>query len=126
MELDSWMLPVINRSTMQSSLKAVFCGGDIAGIANTTVESVNDGKTAAWYMHCYLQVCPINLVKNNLTFKTFSSGPPVNYSTRFTALLHRHRLGGHFCGDVRSEIRKSLRFGISSTDHKQSYDPSRI
>lgn len=42
---------------MQSrSNPAVFAGGDVAGVAETTVESVNDGKTAAWYMHCYLQV----------------------------------------------------------------------
>lgn len=42
--------------TYQTSLPQVFCGGDLAGVANTTVESVNDGKTAAWYIHCYLQV----------------------------------------------------------------------
>jgi dihydropyrimidine dehydrogenase (NADP+) len=33
-----------------------FAGGDIAGVAETTVESVNDGKIAAWHMHRYLQV----------------------------------------------------------------------
>ena len=41
---------------METSEADVFCGGDIAGVANTTVESVNDGKTAAWYMHKYIQV----------------------------------------------------------------------
>lgn len=41
---------------MSSSEPGVFCGGDIAGIAETTVESVNDGKTAAWNIHKYLQV----------------------------------------------------------------------
>lgn len=41
---------------MASSEPWVFCGGDIAGVAETTVEAVNDGKTAAWYMHKYLQV----------------------------------------------------------------------
>lgn len=30
-------------------------GGDIAGIAQTTVESVNDGKQASWHIHRYLQ-----------------------------------------------------------------------
>lgn len=49
-------LPKVNYSTHQTDLPHVFCGGDLAGSANTTVESVNDGKTAAWYMHCYLQV----------------------------------------------------------------------
>uniref|UniRef100_A0A182XLU9 Dihydropyrimidine dehydrogenase [NADP(+)] n=1 Tax=Anopheles quadriannulatus TaxID=34691 RepID=A0A182XLU9_ANOQN len=43
-----------------TSLPAVFCGGDLAGAAETTVESVNDGKTAAWYMHCYLQGIPFD------------------------------------------------------------------
>ena len=28
----------------------------MAGVANTTVESVNDGKQAAWFIHQYLQV----------------------------------------------------------------------
>lgn len=41
---------------MQSSHEKVWIGGDMAGVAETTVESVNDGKTAAWYMHKYLQV----------------------------------------------------------------------
>ena len=41
---------------MASSERDVFCGGDVAGVANTTVESVNDGKQAAWYMHRYIQV----------------------------------------------------------------------
>ena len=30
-------------------------GGDLAGVANTTVESVNDGKTAAMSIHKYIQ-----------------------------------------------------------------------
>ncbi|CAF4808991.1 unnamed protein product, partial [Rotaria magnacalcarata] len=36
--------------------KGVFCGGDIAKVASTTVECVNDGKTAAWHIHRYIQV----------------------------------------------------------------------
>lgn len=55
-ELNEWHLPKVDLKTYQTSLPHVFCGGDLAGVANTTVESVNDGKTAAWYMHCYLQV----------------------------------------------------------------------
>ena len=43
--------------TMQTSEAAVFCGGDLGGYCNTTVEAVNDGKQASWYMHKYLQVC---------------------------------------------------------------------
>ena len=44
---------------METSVPGVFCGGDFAGVANTTVESVNDGKTASWHMHVYLQVSQI-------------------------------------------------------------------
>jgi dihydropyrimidine dehydrogenase (NADP+) len=55
-ELQDNGLPVVDPITMGSSEPAVFFGGDIAGTAETTVESVNDGKTAAWSMHKYLQV----------------------------------------------------------------------
>jgi dihydropyrimidine dehydrogenase (NADP+) len=56
LKFNSWGLPEVNEESMQSSEADVFCGGDIAGVANTTVESVNDGKTAAWYMHKHIQV----------------------------------------------------------------------
>lgn len=48
--------PEVNTDTMQTSETWVFAGGDIAGLANTTVESVNDGKQASWHIHRYLQV----------------------------------------------------------------------
>lgn len=51
-------LPLVELKTMQSTHPLVWCGGDIAGVAETTVESVNDGKTAAWYMHCALEGLP--------------------------------------------------------------------
>ncbi|KAL4708710.1 hypothetical protein ACJJTC_017389 [Scirpophaga incertulas] len=55
-KLNRWGLPEVDENTMQSlSNPNVFVGGDLAGVAETTVESVNDGKTAAWFMHCYLQ-----------------------------------------------------------------------
>ena len=55
--LNSWGLPKVDSNTGQSSVPWVYFGGDVAGVANTTVESVNDGKVAAWHMHRYLQVC---------------------------------------------------------------------
>ncbi|XP_067640028.1 dihydropyrimidine dehydrogenase [NADP(+)] isoform X3 [Eurosta solidaginis] len=55
MVLDQWNLPRVDAKTLQSSIPQIFCGGDLAGQANTTVESVNDGKIAAWSMHCHLQ-----------------------------------------------------------------------
>ncbi|PZC82287.1 hypothetical protein B5X24_HaOG210843 [Helicoverpa armigera] len=60
-KLNRWGLPEVDEATMQSaSNPKVFVGGDLAGVAETTVESVNDGKTAAWYMHCYLQGIPFS------------------------------------------------------------------
>ncbi|XP_038601220.1 dihydropyrimidine dehydrogenase [NADP(+)] [Tachyglossus aculeatus] len=53
--LNRWGLPEVDPETMQTSEPWVFAGGDIAGLANTTVESVNDGKQASWYIHKYLQ-----------------------------------------------------------------------
>ncbi|XP_074118859.1 dihydropyrimidine dehydrogenase [NADP(+)] [Sminthopsis crassicaudata] len=54
-KFNRWGLPEIDPETMQTSEPWVFAGGDIAGFANTTVESVNDGKQASWYMHKYIQ-----------------------------------------------------------------------
>ena len=55
-KLNTWGIPEVDPETMSTSEPGVFCGGDLAGLANTTVESVNDGKQAAWAMHKYLQV----------------------------------------------------------------------
>ena len=40
---------------MSTSEPGVYCGGDLAGTAETAVEATNDGKIAAWSMHQYLQ-----------------------------------------------------------------------
>ncbi|XP_050530846.1 dihydropyrimidine dehydrogenase [NADP(+)] isoform X2 [Daktulosphaira vitifoliae] len=48
----------------QSDAPPVWCGGDAAGRSETTVESANDGKTAAYYMHQYLQ--KLYATKNNI------------------------------------------------------------
>ncbi|XP_068159079.1 dihydropyrimidine dehydrogenase [NADP(+)] [Drosophila tropicalis] len=53
-------LPVVDKTTLQSSVANVFLGGDLAGVANTTVESVNDGKVAAWSIHCQLSGLPLD------------------------------------------------------------------
>lgn len=55
LKFNRWGLPEVDPTTMSSSEPGVFCGGDIAGVANTTVESVNDGKQASWHLHKYLQ-----------------------------------------------------------------------
>ncbi|XP_017767317.1 PREDICTED: dihydropyrimidine dehydrogenase [NADP(+)] [Eufriesea mexicana] len=54
-KMNKWNLPEVNAETMSCSVPGVFCGGDLAGVAHTTVESVNDGKTAAWYIHKFIQ-----------------------------------------------------------------------
>ncbi|XP_013417109.1 dihydropyrimidine dehydrogenase [NADP(+)] isoform X2 [Lingula anatina] len=48
-------LPEVDPESMSCSEPGVYCGGDLAGVAQTTVESVNDGKQAAWHIHKYLQ-----------------------------------------------------------------------
>ncbi|KAI5732031.1 hypothetical protein M8J77_020136 [Diaphorina citri] len=60
-KLDKYGYPEVNYTTMATSVSGVFCGGDTANLSDTTVESVNDGKTAAWHIHKYIQE------KNNLT-----------------------------------------------------------
>ena len=55
-KMNRWGVPDVDTDTMRSSEPWVFFGGDIAGVAQTTVESVNDGKTASWHMHRYIQV----------------------------------------------------------------------
>ncbi|KAG7235750.1 hypothetical protein INR49_002252 [Caranx melampygus] len=54
-KMSRWGTPEVNTETMQTSEPWVFAGGDIAGLANTTVESVNDGKQASWHIHRYIQ-----------------------------------------------------------------------
>jgi dihydropyrimidine dehydrogenase (NADP+) len=50
-----WGSPEIDTMTMTTNVPWVFCGGDVAGTAETAVEAVADGKIAAWSMHRYLQ-----------------------------------------------------------------------
>jgi dihydropyrimidine dehydrogenase (NADP+) len=54
-QLDRWGLPSCDAETQRTSAPDVWVAGDLAGVSQTTVEAVNDGKTAAWDMHKYLQ-----------------------------------------------------------------------
>ncbi|XP_048207975.1 dihydropyrimidine dehydrogenase [NADP(+)] isoform X2 [Perognathus longimembris pacificus] len=54
-KFNRWGLPEVDPETLQTSEAWVFAGGDIVGVANTTVESVNDGKQASWHIHKYIQ-----------------------------------------------------------------------
>lgn len=55
LQFNPWGLPEVNPKTMTTSVEGVFCGGDIAGNSETSVEATNDGKQASWHMHKYLQ-----------------------------------------------------------------------
>lgn len=55
LKLTRWGLPEVDLATQGTSAPWAFVGGDFGGVAETTVESVNDGKTAAWHIHKYLQ-----------------------------------------------------------------------
>lgn len=57
LELTESGYAVVDKMTMCSKVAPwLFCGGDIAGVSEMTVEAANDGKTASWSMHRYLQV----------------------------------------------------------------------
>lgn len=55
LEFNRWGLPEVDDATGQTSEADIFGGGDIVGIAKTTVESTNDGKIASWGLHKHLQ-----------------------------------------------------------------------
>ncbi|CAD6185538.1 unnamed protein product [Caenorhabditis auriculariae] len=55
LKMNRWGSPEVDGNTQQTSEPWVFAGGDVAGVAETTVESVNDGKMAAWSIHRYIQ-----------------------------------------------------------------------
>lgn len=54
-KLNKQGFPIVNPDTLESSERGIFCGGDVANYSETTVESVNDGKTAAWHIHKFIQ-----------------------------------------------------------------------
>lgn len=68
---------------MKTSHPSVWAGGDVAGIAETTVESVNDGKIAAWYIHCALEVILFLTCDFSFSLLVFDSqGLPKNTKPR--------------------------------------------
>nr|XP_037288557.1 dihydropyrimidine dehydrogenase [NADP(+)]-like isoform X3 [Rhipicephalus microplus] len=86
LKLNKYGLPEVDTKTMQTSEPWVFCGGDLAGVSETTVEAVNDGKTASWYIHKYLQSL------HNLPV------PPVPELPRFYTPIDLVDLSVEFCG----------------------------
>lgn len=55
LKMTKYGTPEVNVLKMTTSEDWVFCGGDLAGTAETAVEAVNDGKIAAWSIHRFLQ-----------------------------------------------------------------------
>ena len=55
LQFNKYGFPEVNQETMETAVPGVFVGGDLGGVSQTTVECVNDGKQAAWFMHKYLQ-----------------------------------------------------------------------
>ncbi|KAL3123536.1 hypothetical protein niasHT_006615 [Heterodera trifolii] len=94
LDFNSHGLPVVDPNTQQSSLPWVFLGGDIAGVAETTVESVNDGKTAAWHMHRYLQALNGYQIERMLKLPLFHTPiDNVDLSVQLCGLRFEHPFG---------------------------------
>ena len=73
LKINSWGLPETDPETQQNSDPSVFCAGDVAGVAQTTVESANDGKVAALNMHKYLENLAGNTLPEDFTMPGFFS-----------------------------------------------------
>ena len=94
LKLTKWGNPVIHKTTMGTSEDWVFCGGDIAGVAETTVEAVNDGKTAAWSMHKYLQSINNHIVPREPELpKFYTSIDLVDISVEICGLKFKNPFG---------------------------------
>lgn len=48
-KMNRWGQPEVDPQTQKTSLDWVFAGGDVGGVAETTVESVNDGKVGFFF-----------------------------------------------------------------------------
>lgn len=106
-QMNRWGLPIVDNNTGQLlGTDWAFAGGDLAGTSETTVESVNDGKIAAWHMHKYLQVVITLYVSLNLC-AYFLAETLWNFcarSTTIAALLHRSQISRHFSRNVWAQI----------------------
>ncbi|KJH46084.1 4Fe-4S binding domain protein [Dictyocaulus viviparus] len=71
LKMNKWGIPEVDTTTQSTSEPWVFAGGDLAGVAETTVESVNDGKVAAWSIHKHIQSLYGNDVGNTAKLPMF-------------------------------------------------------
>lgn len=79
LEFNRWGLPDVDAASQQCSEPDVFAGGDIAGVAKTTVESANDGKVASWGMHKYMQVRLMLQCSCKTPSPPPAAGPPASF-----------------------------------------------
>lgn len=93
-KLNKWGLPEVDPITMKTSEDWVFAGGDIAGQAQTTVESVNDGKTASWYIHKFIQeTCGLSVPKEITLPKFFTPIDLVDISVEMCGIKFPNPFG---------------------------------
>ncbi|KAK9497124.1 hypothetical protein O3M35_004500 [Rhynocoris fuscipes] len=64
-------LPILDPITLETNVPGVYCGGDITGHTETTVEAVNDGKTAAWSIHKYITEKNGEFIENEVNLPKF-------------------------------------------------------
>ncbi len=103
----------------------MFCGGDLAGTAETAVEAVNDGKVAAWSIHKFLQ--DNQIPKETRLPRFYSPIDQVDLSVEviqflLRSLCHNRKL----TADVRPQICESIRVGVGSSGDHLAHDKEGI
>lgn len=78
----------VDLKTSKTQIPWLFAGGDVVGIAETTVEAVNDGKTSAWSIHRYIQVSVFLLKKNCFFFDHPKKKKDLIYNTCSSTTIH--------------------------------------
>ena len=120
--------------TMGTSNPAVFCGGDLADTAETTVEAVADGKIAAWSMHRYFSIHELSdtakmfIDSYGPQFQVPSvPSPKRSWSWANAAQVpHSNWWGWHQCGALWPQVSQPLRPGLSSSGHNLANDQEGI
>ena len=120
--------------TMGTSNPAVFCGGDLADTAETTVEAVADGKIAAWSMHRYFSIHELSdtakmfIDSYGPQFQVPSvPSPKRSWSGANAAQVpHSNWRGWHQCGALWPQVSQPLRPGLSSSGHNLANDQEGI
>ncbi len=89
-ELNEWHEPLVDRTTFQTTLDGVFCGGDAAWGPENIIWAVEHGHQAAISIHNYCRGVPLterppygmNLVSQKMGLHEWSYSNDYDYSTR--------------------------------------------